>query len=766
MPEPLGSPSGRFSLGIDTGGTFTDAVIYSRESGVVVATAKTPTRHGDLFGCVVEAMKQVLDAVDGVSATDIGLVSVSTTLATNALVEGAGRPAALVSIGFDAEHLARAGLRTAGTTGLGATNDDANGAGTLAKSLAAAPVVMLAGGHGAHGDEIFPLDIGALAAGVDRVNDDVDAYAVAAQFSVRNAAHELAAREAIRERTGKPVTCSHELSPRLGGPRRAVTTLLNAQLISVTSRFVNAIGDAMSALELDAPLMVVRGDGSLVSGDFVSVRPIETILSGPAASVIGARRLAAAELGDGSGLETSCVIADIGGTTTDIASIRDGVVVGAAAGSSVERDGAVVGGHATMVTALPMTTVGLGGDSEIWIPPEGDRGEIAVGPRRVVPLCIAAREHPDVVVPMLTRQLEADRVIAEHGQLLMLIAEVPPAAGLDTVDVQVLDLIGEASGVLALDELRRSARWRSAIGRLERRGVVRRAAMTPTDACAVLGLLDDTDFGDPRGARLGAELFSRQRDRYGAEVGADGPHLATHIVQTLLRSAAESILAVALGADGITPAETRRPLAQTALDRRRQAATEARPADPMSPTAAGNPFANPLWGLLDPNDAPAVSVADDPSLARTQSAPLARIDIGVAVPVVAIGAPAVTYAPAIAALLGTTAIVPPHAEVANAVGAATARVRITKEITITAPRRGSYRAHWGEDPPTWHSLDEARAWATTQASNAARAEAAAAGAPDAEITLDWDARTAPSGDRELFVEATLRVIATGRPAGR
>ena len=751
-------------MGIDTGGTFTDAVVYSHGSGAVVATAKTPTRHGDLFGCVVEAMTQVLGTAGGVSAADIGLVSVSTTLATNALVEGAGRPAALVSIGFDAEHLTRAGLHAAGAADHGSTNDDANGASALTKSLATAPIVMLAGGHGAHGDEISPLDIAALAAGVDRVNDDVDAYAVAAQFSVRNAAHELAAREAIRERTGKPVTCSHELSPRLGGPRRAVTTLLNAQLISVTSRFVNAIRDAMSALDLGAPLMVVRGDGSLVSGDFVSLRPIETILSGPAASVIGARRLAGQELGDGSGLETSCVIADIGGTTTDIASIRDGVVVGAAVGSSPERDGAIVGGHATMVTALPMTTVGLGGDSEIWIPPDGDRGEIAIGPRRVVPLCIAASEHPDAVVPMLTRQLDGDRVISEHGQLLMLIVGAPPAAGLDAIDAQVLELIGEASGVLALDDLRRSARWRGAIGRLERRGVVRRAAMTPTDACVVLGLLDDVEHGDPHGARLGAELFSRQRDRYGVEVGVDGKHLSAHIVQSLLRSAAESILGAALGADGITPAETRRPMAQVALSRRHRSATEALTADLMSPTGAERPFANPLWGLLDPNDVPAVSVADDASLPRTQSAPLARIDIGVAVPVVAIGAPAVTYAPAIAALLGTTAIVPPHAEVANAVGAATARVRITKEITVTAPRRGSFRAHWGDDPPTWHSLDEARAWATTQASNAARAEAAAAGAPDAEITLDWDARTAPTGDRELFVEATLRVIATGRPA--
>ncbi|MXZ15000.1 MAG: hypothetical protein F4Y76_05705 [Acidimicrobiales bacterium] len=92
-----------------------------------------------------------------------------------------------------------------------------------------------------------------------------------------------------------------------------------------------------------------------------------------------------------------------------------------------------------------------------------------------------------------------------------------------------------------------------------------------------------------------------------------------------------------------------------------------------------------------------------------------------------------------------------------------APVRITKQITVTAPRRGSYRAHWGDDPPIWHSLDEAREWATAQAVEAAKAEAAVAGAHDAEVTVDFRTRTAPSNGRELFVEATLRVTAAGRP---
>ena len=773
MTAPLRTPPGRFCLGIDTGGTFTDAVVYDHDTDRVVAAAKTPTRHEDLYGCVVEAMTSVLaggpNASDStISAADIGLVAVSTTLATNALVEGAGRPAALVAIGFEAETLARVGLRT-GTGAAPGVQDSTSpadgGLDRLTGSLASAPVVIVGGGHGAHGDERDPLDLDELARGLDRIDTSVEAYAVAAQFSVRNAAHELQARAAIRERTGKPVTCSHELSPRLGGPRRAVTTLLNAQLISITARFTGAIRAAMESLQLDARLMVVRGDGSLVSADFVTQRPIETVLSGPAASVIGARHLAGSSMAGQETLDAGSLVVDIGGTTTDIAAIRSGAAV--AADGSDGADTATVGGHATMVTALPTVTVGLGGDSEIRIPADGSRGELAVGPRRVVPLCVAAQRHPDVVLPMLRRQLEAERPLAEFGQVLLRAAtgasaeEANSRTGQNSPDSEIMRLVDGADGALPLEDLKRSARWRGALERLERGGRVRRAALTPTDACVVLGLFDAEATVNAAAARAGAGLFSRQRDRYGVDVGSDAADLSRQVMNIVLRSATEALLSVALGADGIAPGETRRQLAQTALHRRHRE-LERTVADEPGDTH-GERRANPLWGLLESSRSASVPIAEDAAATATDRAPLARVDAGVGVPIIAIGAPAPTYAPLVAALLGTEAIVPAHAEVANAVGAAVARVRITKQVTVTAPRRGSYRAHWGDDPPVWHSLDEAREWATAQASAAARAEADAAGAGDADIAVDWTTRTAPSNGRELFVEATLQVTATGRP---
>ena len=152
-----------------------------------------PTNHDDLGTCVSAALRNVIDESD-VSSTQIDLVSVSTTLATNAIVEGAGRPAALITVGFDDAALDRGGLR---------------------QVLGQDPVISLNGGHSSHGQEITDLDIGPLQRALRNIDHLVDAYAVVGTFSVRNPAHEQAVAEIIRVTTSKPVTCSHELSSSL-----------------------------------------------------------------------------------------------------------------------------------------------------------------------------------------------------------------------------------------------------------------------------------------------------------------------------------------------------------------------------------------------------------------------------------------------------------------------------------------------------------------------------------------------------------------------
>ena len=189
----------RFLLGIDTGGTYTDAVLFSPDEGVKARAKSLTTRH-DLSEGIRGAVENVL-AETGTDPSAIRLASLSTTLATNALVEGQGGRICLVMIGFGPEDLERDGLKQA---------------------LGSDPVVFLDGGHNVHGHET-PLDTGTLAAQLDELSGAVTAFAIAGYFAVRNPDHELRIRDLIREKTHLPVTCSHELSSKLGGPRRALT---------------------------------------------------------------------------------------------------------------------------------------------------------------------------------------------------------------------------------------------------------------------------------------------------------------------------------------------------------------------------------------------------------------------------------------------------------------------------------------------------------------------------------------------------------------
>ena len=177
----------------------------------------------------------------------IKLVSMSTTLATNALVEGQGGRVALIMIGFSEADLARDGLKAA---------------------LGTDPVLFCRRRprRARQCRQARPRGAGGSAARARRRR--VSGFAVCAYFATRNPAHEIAARDLIREKTGLPVTASHELSAKLGGPRRALTTLLNARLISMIDRLVAATEGFLEQRGIAAPLMVVRGDGALVSAAF------------------------------------------------------------------------------------------------------------------------------------------------------------------------------------------------------------------------------------------------------------------------------------------------------------------------------------------------------------------------------------------------------------------------------------------------------------------------------------------------------------------
>ncbi|MDG4878443.1 hydantoinase/oxoprolinase family protein [Mesorhizobium sp. WSM4935] len=514
-------------LGIDTGGTYTDAVLWSEEGGPkgkVLAKAKSLTTRHDLAVGIAGAVDAVLEKSRSDPAS-IKLVSMSTTLATNALVEGQGGRVALVMIGFSEADLARDGLKMA---------------------LGTDPVVFCPGGHDVHGNAA-KLDLSSLEASLPELGGSVSGFAVCAYFATRNPAHELAARDLIREKAGLPVTASHELSAKLGGPRRALTTLLNARLISMIDRLVAATEGFLAKRGIAAPLMVVRGDGALVSAAFARQRPIETILSGPAASLVGARHM--------TGLDDA-MVSDIGGTTTDVAVLDQGR-------PRLDPEGATVGGFRTMVEAVAMRTFGLGGDSEVTLEDGALEPKILLGPRRLVPLALSGMVHGEAVTSELERQLRAPNPGRMDGRFALRTG-VPDrlAAGLTGPEAKLYETIGATP--LALDRLLSSNAQNATLNRLVARGLVHISGFTPSDAAHVLGKQSNWDGAT---ARLGAELFARRRDGRGQTIAATPQEISQRVLTTLTRWSAEYILETAFAEDGLDGAATvAHALVQRAVD--------------------------------------------------------------------------------------------------------------------------------------------------------------------------------------------------------
>ena len=216
--------------------------------------------------------------------------------------------------------------------------------------------VAVSGGHNSDGEELRTLDLASVEEFAFKVKDKVSAFAVSSYFSNRNPEHELAVKKAVKELTGHPVVCGHELSQDLGAYERAITAFLNAQLIPITHKFIQSIIKEFEIRGINANLLMLKCDGSVVGIKEALEKPIETIFSGPAASLVGASHL--------SGLNT-CAMIDVGGTSTDVAMMQNGL-------PQLSNSGAVVGGWQTRVKAIRMETSATGGDSHVWVKGETD----------------------------------------------------------------------------------------------------------------------------------------------------------------------------------------------------------------------------------------------------------------------------------------------------------------------------------------------------------------------------------------------------------
>lgn len=453
-------------LGIDAGGTFTDLVFWGESDLKVMASAKTPTRHNDLADTIKSGLELILRQI---SPEQIKTFNLATTLATNAIVENKLRPSALVLIGYDFDMVEKYKKN---------------------KIFGVEHIYRVGGGHNIRGEEADAFDEAAFLRACDKFLCDVESVAVSSYFSVRNPSHELRAMDLIH--TASPstyVTCGHELASDLDALKRATTASLNAGLIPIVIELFDSVKKVCEEFNIHVPIMVVRGDGSLVSMEWARLHPIETVLSGPAASAIGACYLAGAQDYAGG----ACVV-DIGGTTTDIISLDS------RGRPILNPEGTTVGGHKTLVKSIDIYTFGLGGDSRVSLTKDK---KLKIGPRRVKSICSAAAENSAVLECMddiMTEKSVYEPLVlfygGEHGahfssfeqKIMAQVKEKP-------VSVHRI-LKNEKSPYMAMTMLEE----------MEQKGFIEFSGFTPTDALCAIGLIDKWD-GAP--SRQAAEIIAQ-----------------------------------------------------------------------------------------------------------------------------------------------------------------------------------------------------------------------------------------------------------------
>lgn len=663
-----------FNIGIDTGGTYTDAVVINTQQRKVLASAKALTTRGDLSIGVLESLQRVLDVSRAqVDPQQIGLVSLSTTLATNALVEGKGSAIAVILLGFDDTMLDRSELKTA---------------------LPAAKVVRIAGGHKYDGSELTALDEITLLTELATITGTVDAYAVAGVYSVRNSSHERRVQALIQAKTGCPVTASCDLSEALNGPRRALTAAFNARIIAMIVALINAVQAAMQAQGIHAPLMIVKGDGSLASAQAVMEKPIETILSGPAASVIGANFI--------SGL-TDFIISDIGGTTTDVAIVRNGW-------PALNEKGAMVGMHRTMVKAIDMRTIGLGGDSEVAVDPQGT---VSLQPNRVVPVALIGARWPSVHKALET-------ALAQGMGLGIATLFLLRPEGFDTTS-DPTDLTAAEKSLLATigeepkpwTQVISSVSDRRRVLRFVERGLVQIAGFTPSDAAHVLGL-------QSQWSKAVADL---------------------------------TCLMIGRSYGKISYNEAKRELECQAFAQEIFEVMVAKSVHVLLESLAGSSFAanDPLVSL----------VAHGQRLLNHL-----QVSLQPSIPLVAVGGPAPVFYGEVGRRLGVETIIPVGSEVANAIGAAIGLIRVQAVVTVAMREPGGFTLHHSGEPLIFTDASQALAEADCLVRQLAESKAQQMDGDVLTTEVKLERLDVPglTGDVGL-ISATLTAECLARPIG-
>ncbi len=658
-------------LGIDAGGTFTDGVIFDLDRREIIVKAKVITTRHNLALGIERCLDDLLGHGDLVDLKHIRMVALSTTLATNAIVEGQGAEVGLILIGF-----------------------------TSLRDLPTQHVAYVAGGCNIKGEIETTVDLVAAEKAILEMRDKVDAFAVSGYLSVRNPAQELQVQELIHDLTGHPVVAGHHLTTALGLQERTVTAVLNARLIPLIAELMSSVRQCAATRGIHAPLMVVRGDGSLMREEVARGKPIETILSGPAASIVGALAL--------TGLEDGMVV-DMGGTTTDMALVREGR-------PALNREGAKVGDWFTRVRAAEITTIGLGGDSLIHVT---EKGVMSVGPQRVFPLAWVASLYPYLADELAAIRESEYTLYQTPPSVALVFIKDPLHLKLSGAEERIVELLRESPHTLyylsaKLNKELDLLPWQ----RLVRVGSLHRASLTPTDLLHVTG---GFTAWNREAAGLGVKIMAR-RYRTSAEV--------------FVKDALEEIH-FALGA--------------LVIDR---LAAADRQAPPSLLDGEGSHYL--LRRMLADEDLDA-------------SAP--EFSVKVHVPLVAVGAPVSAFLPAVARKLGAHLLVPESAEVANAVGTVSGQVTERVSLLIKPGEGGGVVVHGPRCRKAFKEFPEAATYAREEGRRIVSERAAATTPGQVEVLVSQRDKYAPlegasdgaGAEARVFIESVVEVSAFGQP---
>lgn len=643
-----------YGLGIDAGGTYTDAVILDFNTGNVMESSKALTTQPDPS----EGIDAALGRLDPALLQKVSLVSLATTFATNAIVEDRGAEAGLILVGYD-ECPAEIDRETR--------------------------VLMITGGHNVSGEEKAVLDVRSLEEGLADFLKDLDAVAVAGFFSVRNPDHEIKVAQVIRDRYDLPVVRGHRLSMRLDAVKRATTAWWNARLIPLISNLIKATQRVLSQNGINAPLMVVRGDGTLMSAQTALDRPVDTLLSGPAASILGAKHL--------SGLRDALIV-DMGGTTTDMASLTKGKV-------ALDPLGAKVGKWKTHVEAARVRTIGLGGDSLISAKVDG---LLVVGPRRVVPLCVFAEQHPGVIeilrkILILPNKIPCGRVNPCTFYFKSRSANDPD----DSTAAEYL-----ASGLVnEYLQFRIAGDWFSPRQNehAENMGLIIRSSLTPTDIRVAAGHFN---LGSREAGRLGLAVFAKH-------LGMKEPEFMEAVEEVITKKLCLEIINFIDGQDN-----------------------------------------GPLCQLIDRWFKAPFSDDDGVKL---------NIQVSLTVPVIAAGAPAPLCLPRTFSRLNSQCILPEAYEVSVAVGAIVGMVDRTLTAIIRKNESGRFILHSELGKNEFDTMQEALNTGQKKLVTFARQIMRKDHISDPLLDYKIEEKTAKAaGGEEIHLETQLILRATGRPS--